>query len=69
MAYTFAVSAHFVLPLGYFKAKQQFFIYEPEAVREDLRHMVERHFPDQDLARVQMPSKPTRLCNNRAFSS
>ena len=61
MAYTFAVSAHFVLPLGYFKAKQQFFIYEPEALLEDLRHMVERHFPDQDLARVPMPSKPTRL--------
>ena len=61
MAYTFAVSAHFVLPLGYFKAKQQFFIYEPEAVLEDLRHIVERHFPDQDLARVPRPSKPTRL--------
>ena len=48
-------------PLGYFKAKQQFFIYEPEALLEDLRHIVERHFPDQDLARVPRPSKPTRL--------
>ena len=68
-AYTFALAPHFVLQLGYFKAQQQFFIYEQEAVLEDLRHIVERHFPDQDLARVPRPSKPTRLCNNRAFSS
>jgi hypothetical protein len=55
------VAAHFVLQLGYFKAKQQFFVYEQEAVLKDLRHIVERHFPDKDLARVKMPSKPTRL--------
>jgi len=60
-AYTFAVAAHFVLQLGYFKAKQQFFIYEQDAVLKDLRHLVERHFPDKDLAHVKMPSKPTRL--------
>src|SRR3954465_1041865 len=60
-AYHFPVAAHFVLQLGYFKAKQQFFVYEQEAVREDLRHIVARHFPDRDLARVKMPSKSPRL--------
>jgi Domain of unknown function (DUF4158) len=59
-AYNFPV-AHFVLQLGYFKAKQQFFLYELEAVREDLRHIVARHFPDRDPARVKMPSKSPRL--------
>jgi TnpA family transposase len=64
-AYTFTVAAHFVLQLGYFKAKQQFFVYEQEAVLKDLRHIVGRHFPDKDLARVKMPSKPTRLSQQR----
>jgi Domain of unknown function (DUF4158) len=64
-AYTFAVAVHFVLQLGYFKAKQQFFVYEQGAILKDLRHIVERHFPDKDLARVKMPSKPTRLSQQR----
>jgi hypothetical protein len=34
-AYTFTVAAHFVLQLSYFKAKQQLFVYEQEAVLKD----------------------------------
>jgi hypothetical protein len=45
-----------VLQLGHFKAKQQFFVYEQEVVLEDLRHIVARHFPGRDLARVKTPS-------------
>ena len=66
-ACTFPVAVHFVLPLGYFKAKQQFFVYQEKAVWEDLRHIVERHFPDKDLARVKMPSKPTRLSQQQTI--
>ena len=60
-AYNFPVAAHFVLQLGLFKARQQFFVYEQEAVLDDLRHIVERHFPDKDPALLKMLSKPTRL--------
>jgi TnpA family transposase len=60
-AYNFPVAAHFVLQLGYFKAKQQFFGYELEAVLEDLRHIVARHFPGRNLARLKLPSKSPRL--------
>jgi Domain of unknown function (DUF4158) len=66
-ACTFPVAVHFVLQLGYFKAKQQFFVYEEKAVWEDLRHIVERHFPDKDLTRVKMPSKPTRLSQQQTI--
>lgn len=34
-----------VLQLGYFKAKRQFFEIDVEAVREDVDHILERHFP------------------------
>ena len=59
--YNFPVAAHFVLQLGHFKARQQFFVYEQEAVLDYLRHIVERHFPDKDPALLKMLSKPTRL--------
>jgi hypothetical protein len=38
-AFNFPVAAHFVLQLGYFKAKQQFFVYEQGAVLDDLRYI------------------------------
>jgi Domain of unknown function (DUF4158) len=60
-AFNFPVAAHFVLQLGYFKAKQQFFVYEPGAVFDDLRHIVERYFPDRALAHSTMLSKSSRL--------
>jgi len=66
-AYTFALAPHFVLQLGYFKAKQQFFVYAQESVLEDLHHIVERHFPGRDLARVKMPTKSTRLSQQQVI--
>jgi TnpA family transposase len=59
------VAPYFVLQLGYFKAKQQFFSLKHEAVLEDLRHIVEWHFPDRELASVRMPGKSTRLAQQR----
>jgi Domain of unknown function (DUF4158) len=53
-AYTFPVSAHFVLPLGYFKATQRFFAYERDDVVADLQHIVELHFQDRDPALLRM---------------
>jgi len=60
-AFNFPVAAHFVLQIGYFKAKQQFFVYEQGAVLNDLRHIVERYFPNRELAAPRMLSKSSRL--------
>jgi hypothetical protein len=65
--YTPAIAAHFVLQLGFCKARQLFIVYEEEDVRDDLNHIVKRHFPDMDLARVKTLSKPTRLAQQQAI--
>lgn len=58
---TVSAKTHFILQLGYFKAKRQFFTYSREAVQEDLRHIVERYLPGRNPAAIQDLSKPTRL--------
>ena len=60
-AFNFPVAAHFVLQIGYFKAKQQFFVYEEGAVLNDLLHIIERHFPDREPTAPKLPSKSSRL--------
>jgi hypothetical protein len=59
--HTASAAVHLVLQLGYFKAKRQFFVYTREAVLEDLRHILGRHFPGRDPTTVKPLSKPTRL--------
>jgi len=59
--HTEAAAVHLVLQLGYFKAKRQFFIYKPEMVRDDLRHIVQRYFSGMDELSIKALSKPTRL--------
>jgi TnpA family transposase len=59
--HTDSAKVHFVLQLGYFKAKRQFFVYACNEVQEDLRHILERHFPGRALATIRELSKPTRL--------
>ena len=59
--YTISVAAHLVLQLGYFKAKQQFFVYTLDAVTDDLGHILRRYFPMRDVAEIKGLSKPTRL--------
>ncbi|MBK3844154.1 DUF4158 domain-containing protein, partial [Paraburkholderia aspalathi] len=57
---TASVAAHLTLQLGYFKAKHQFFDYDHEAVEDDLRYILARHFPDTNLSAIRPPSTPTR---------
>lgn len=40
-----AVGIFLVLELGYFKAKQRFFSFEPSEVMQDLGHLISRYFP------------------------
>ena len=54
-------AVHLILQLGYFKAKRQFFVYAREAVREDLEHILRRHFRRRRLGDIKGLSKPTRL--------
>lgn len=56
-----SVSVHLILQIGYFKAKRQFFIYEQDAVQEDLRYVLDEYFPERALSSIKTPSKPTRL--------
>jgi hypothetical protein len=59
--HTDAAAVHMVLQLGYFKAKRQFFTYEPETVCDDLRHIIKQHFPGIENVPIKALSKPTRL--------
>lgn len=65
--HTFSAALHLALQLGYFKAKAQFFVYEREAVLDDIRHLLAHHFPDRELADVKPLSKPTRLLQQRTL--
>ncbi|MFC6280023.1 MULTISPECIES: Tn3 family transposase [Polaromonas] len=62
---TVSAAAHLALQLGYFKAKQQFFVYELEVIRADLDHILRRHFPGRELGAIGPFSKPTRLVQQR----
>jgi TnpA family transposase len=59
--HTEAAAVHLVLQLGHFKAKRQFFAYEPEMVGDDLRHILQHYFPSLENVPVKALSKPTRL--------
>ncbi|WP_333879358.1 DUF4158 domain-containing protein [Methylobacter sp.] len=59
--YTRSSAVHLILQIGYFKAKQQFFVYGREAVLDDLHYILQRYFPDQVLDKIKTLSKPTRL--------
>jgi hypothetical protein len=59
--FTISVAVHLVLQLGYFKAKQQFFVYTLDAVTDDLGHLLGRYFPTRDRSEIKAISKPTRL--------
>ncbi|MBK3844106.1 DUF4158 domain-containing protein, partial [Paraburkholderia aspalathi] len=58
---TTSVAAYLTLQLGYFKAKQQFFEYDQDAIQDDLRYILCRHFPDKGTGpSISPPSTPTR---------
>lgn len=57
---TASVAAHLILELGYFKAKRQFFSFEPSEIEEDLHYVVNAYFPGREVDDIRMPSRPTR---------
>jgi TnpA family transposase len=61
------IGVHLALELGYFKAKRQFFRFEPSEVAHDLRYLIAAHFPGLKLASVTSPSKPTRIALQRTI--
>jgi TnpA family transposase len=67
--HTAAAAVHLVLQLGYFKAKRQFFVYDPETMNNDVQYIVKRHFPDIGILAIKALSKPTRLAQERAILS
>jgi hypothetical protein len=55
---------YFILQLGYFKARNMFFVFEPPEATEDIRFIRERYFPSfRDAAPVI--TKVTRLKQQR----
>jgi TnpA family transposase len=65
--FTISVAVHLVLQFGYFKAKRQFFVYDLQAVADDLQHILRHHFPKRHLSEINLLSKPTRLEQQRAI--
>jgi len=57
---TASVAAFFIVGLGYFKAKCQFFSFEAQDVQDDLRFVVELYFPGRKLEDSKLPSRPSR---------
>ena len=53
--------AYFVLQLGYFKAKHQFFVFDLQDVEEDFQYVLQEHFNNSALADLRPIDKSTRL--------
>jgi TnpA family transposase len=58
---TTSVAVNLILQLGYFKARRQFFVYEPNDVSKDIHYVTTLYFPGVDPAAIKPLSKPTRL--------
>ncbi len=64
---TASTAVHLILQIGYFKAKQQFFVFEQGEVLDDVRFILRQHFPKRDPSSIHLPSKPTRLEQQRVI--
>ncbi len=53
--------ACFVLQLGYFKAKRQFFSFDTREAEEDLRYVLEQHFSNKNIAEISFVDRDTRV--------
>ena len=53
--------AYFILQLGYFKVKHQFFTFELHEVEEDLRYILNEHFNNREIADLDLVGKNTKL--------
>jgi hypothetical protein len=54
----------FLLQLGYFKARQMFFVFSSSEVQEDVKYIQEQYFPDFQTTELKV-SKKTRLKQQR----
>jgi uncharacterized protein YdeI (YjbR/CyaY-like superfamily) len=54
-------AVYFILQLGYFKAKKQFFVFGTQAVADDITYILQRYFPNESETTDLTISKPTRL--------
>jgi hypothetical protein len=54
-------AVYFILQLGYFKAKKQFFVFDAHAVTDDIKYILHRYFPSDAETTDLTISKPTRL--------
>lgn len=48
---------HFILQLGYFKCKTTFFSFRFAQVRDDVKYIVGRYFPNAKLPRTMVSSR------------
>jgi hypothetical protein len=58
---TIPAKTYFILQLGYFKAKKQFFVFDVQTVSEDIAYILHRYFPTATELSDPTISKPTRL--------
>src|SRR5258708_33803603 len=58
---TFTAKTYFILQLGYFKAKKQFFVFGLPTVADDVVYTLNQYFPDAASLSDPAISKPTRL--------
>ena len=65
--HTTSVAVNLIVQLGYFKAKQLFFVYEADEISDDIRFIVTIYFPQTHWQSIKVLSKPTRLEQQRAI--
>ena len=54
---------YYILQLGYFKARQMFFVFELQEVSEDARYIIEQYFPDFQSSDVEITDR--KVCTIR----
>jgi TnpA family transposase len=54
-------AVYFILQLGYFKAKKQFFFFDSQDVTDDIKYILQRYFLNESEKTYLTISKPTRL--------
>jgi TnpA family transposase len=64
---TTSAAVNLILQVGYFKAKQQFFVYALSDVLVDIQYVVTLYFPEMDWTSIKPLSKPTRLKQQRTI--
>jgi Domain of unknown function (DUF4158) len=56
---------HFILQLGYFRAKYLFFIFTLDEVEDDFQYIMEQHFDGRQIGGITVIDKQTRLKQQR----